>query len=104
MGQKFKALTAEERAPYDAKHVEDKERYEKEFAEYSAKNPSVSAPVPPSSEKKAAATSTSPKPSTGNKDQKKQSSAKKRKKSGVSVGSATLFAAFLGKNKKQKTD
>ena len=33
----FKALSAEERAPYDAKAAADKERYQKEMAEYSSK-------------------------------------------------------------------
>ena len=37
LSDKFKALSAEERAPYDAKAAADKERYQKEMAEYSSK-------------------------------------------------------------------
>ena len=37
LSDNFKALSAEERAPYDAKAAADKERYQKEMAEYSSK-------------------------------------------------------------------
>ena len=37
LSDNFKALSAEERAPYDAKAAADKERYLKEMAEYSSK-------------------------------------------------------------------
>lgn len=93
IGQNFKALSPEERAPWNDKAAADKERYQKEMAEYSATNQASDI--------------------KGQKDvpleklQDKPSSAKKRKKpagvSAVSAKSANLLAAFL-KSKKQKTE
>jgi len=55
LSDNFKALSAEERAPYDAKAAADKERYQKEMAEYSSKVGGDASSTP----KKAAIPSTS---------------------------------------------
>lgn len=38
LGEKWKALTADEKVPYETKAEADKKRYEKEKAEYAKKN------------------------------------------------------------------
>ena len=38
LGEKWKALTAEDKGPYEKKADDDKKRYEKEKAEYAKKN------------------------------------------------------------------
>ncbi|KAL3822817.1 hypothetical protein ACHAXA_005982 [Cyclostephanos tholiformis] len=91
LSAKFKALTAEERAPWDEKAATDKALYQKEIAEYSSKVAS--------SESKSTAASCSPKPES---HVTKASSAKKRKH--VSMASANLLAAFISQKKKQKSD
>ena len=98
LAEKYKALTPEERAPWDAKAAADKERYQKEMAEYAAKNAAASS----SDATAASAPAKSPK-SAG---KAKKSPGKKRKPE-VSQASADLFASFLGvkpKAKKQKTE
>jgi len=95
ISKNYKALTSEERACWDKKAAEDKERYQKEMLEHSAKTTA-------STDDKAA-NDVSLKPPSPQQATKKPSLAnKKRKKSNVSKASANLFASFLGK-KKQKT-
>lgn len=110
LSEKFKALTAEERAPWDQNAAADKERYQKEMAEYSSTKTSAAAVSSAADKKDAASTtkasSSSPKPSAAvaaDGQAKKPSSGKKRKKPVVSKASAKLLASFMSLNKKPKT-
>ena len=96
LAENYKSLSAEERAKWDEKAAADKERYQKEMAEYTSK---AGAPSGNSD----AAASASPKPHADDQAKKAPSSSgKKRKKPVVSNASANLFASFLAKSKKAK--
>mmetsp|Transcript_34893 Transcript_34893/g.74427 ORF Transcript_34893/g.74427 Transcript_34893/m.74427 type:complete len:1789 (-) Transcript_34893:188-5554(-) len=91
LSKNFKALSSEERASWDERAAEDKERYQKEMSGYSK--------VVPTSKEQAAGASM---PTNASKGQtsKPSMSKKKRKKSDVSVASAKMFASFLKKKPK----
>lgn len=96
LSAQFKALSDEERAPWDAMAAADKERFDKETAIYNTPKATTSSPPNPT-------TSSSPKSADG--QSKKPSSAKKRKQSdGTSKNQAKLFAAFVQISKKQKSE
>ena len=96
LSAQFKALSDEERAPWDAMAAADKERFDKETAIYKTPKATTSSPPNPT-------TSSSPKSADG--QSKKPSSAKKRKQSdGTSKNQAKLFAAFVQISKKQKSE
>lgn len=99
ISKNYKALSSEERAVWDEKASEDKERYLKEMAEYS-KTKSFSTEV--SSDDQASASLASSLPTQVLKEEAAKSSAlkKKRKKPDASAASAKLFASFLKKKLK----
>ncbi len=96
ISEKFKALTPEELAPWNEKAAADKERYQKEMAEYKSKNAAASG------DDKATATSSSSPKAAESQAKKPSSATKKRKEPDVSQGSAKLLATFLA-NKKPKS-
>ena len=104
LSAQFKALSDEERAPWDAMAAADKERFDKETAIYNkSKGDDVSSPQATTSSSPKPTTSSSPKSADG--QSKKPSSAKKRKQSdGTSKNQAKLFAAFMQISKKQKSE
>ena len=96
LSAQFKALSDEERAPWDAMAAADKERFDKETAIYNTPKATTSSPPNPT-------TSSSHKSADG--QSKKPSTAKKRKQSdGTSKNQAKLFAAFVLISKKQKSE
>jgi len=46
LGEKWKELTTKDKEPYDKKAKEDKERYEREKAEYAVRSPSQNCAYP----------------------------------------------------------
>lgn len=102
LSAQFKALSDEERAPWDAMAAADKERFDKETAIYNeSKGGDLSSKATTSSSPKPT-TSSSPKSADG--QSKKPSSAKKRKQSGATKSQAKLLAAFVQISKKQKSE
>ena len=103
LSAQFKALSDEERAPWDAMAAADKERFDKETAIYNIRKGGDSPPKATTSSPPNPTTSSSPKSADG--QSKKPSSAKKRKQSdGTSKNQAKLFAAFVQISKKQKSE
>ena len=132
LGENWKALSAEEKAPWDAKAAADKERYQKEMAEYTSKGGAARSsspkPAPSSSSKspkkgatemkgmniitslqkqaelspKSAAATTASSSANADESQSKKPSSAMKKRK-EPASSFTMFANFVAKAKKQKT-
>jgi len=85
LADNFKALSAEERAPYEAKAAADKERHRKEMAEYSSKMEDVET----TSATPAATTSASVAPSSSS-----SSSKSPKKKATIDTKGMNIMASF----------
>jgi len=92
LSKNFKALSPEDRAAWDQKAAEDKERYQKEMAKYSK--------VAPPPEEASTASSSMPTEAPKDPVATPSSTKKKRKKTDVSAASAKMFASFLKKKPK----
>ena len=132
ISENWKALSAKEKAPWDAKAAADKERYQKEMAEYTSKGGAATSsspkPTPSSSSKspkkgatemkgmniitslqkqaelspKAAAATTASSSAKADESQSKKPSSAMKKRK-EPASSFTMFANFVAKGKKQKT-
>ena len=104
LSTQFKALSDEERVPWDAMAAADKERFEKETAIYNKSKGVDSSTTETTSSPPKPTTSSSPKSAEGQ-SKKPYSANKKRKKSdGLAKNQAMLMAAFVMKDKKQKCE
>jgi len=94
LSKHFKALSSDERVMWDKKVAEDKDRYQKEMAVYSAGGP------PPEEQATAVVSSALPTNTPKTHETNSTTLKKKRKKLDVSAASANLFASFLKKKPK----